>query len=414
MSDTLYERYNTGDNGGATFYGSAWKGQTFTIGNTGTNENHNITSVKLKVYKAGSPGTITVSIRAVDGSGNPTGNDLTSGTTDGDTLTTNTAGEWREISLTSYGLSASTTYAIVVRAPNGDSSNYAGWRTVSPGASYEGGFYAWSSNSGSSWLHSTAVDFMFEEYGTAGGGPETHTPSDTAKASDSPAFKPGIPLSDTAKASDGLTTIAKSVLGDTAKASDAPQFKAQIPLTDTAKASDSPAFKPGIPISDTAKASDALTIKASSVLEDIAKASDFIDFIMDHKQDLSDTAKASDALTTKALSILEDTAKASDSVEFREFTGHLIEDTAKASDFIAFIMDHKQDLSDTAKASDALVIKVSSILEDTSKASDLVVFKPGVVLIDTAKASDSVEFTYIAGIETPTDDVQIFRNDLSL
>jgi len=195
---------------------------------------------------------------------------------------------------------------------------------------------------------------------TEEGEEETHTPSDTAKASDSLAFRPGIPLSDTAKASDGLTIKAGSVLGDTAKASDIIAFikDHKEALSDTAKASDSPAFKPKIPLSD------------------LAKASDLIEFIKIHGETLVDTAKASDELTTIAKSVLGD--------------------TAKASDIIAFIKDHKEALSDTAKAIDAPA------------------FKAKIPLSDTAKANDSVEFSYISGIETPTDDVQIFRNDLSL
>ncbi|GAI48420.1 unnamed protein product, partial [marine sediment metagenome] len=61
-SSTLYERYNTGDTTGNLIRDKDLAGQTFTIGNTGVNENHNITSVKLKIYRRGSPGTGTVAI----------------------------------------------------------------------------------------------------------------------------------------------------------------------------------------------------------------------------------------------------------------------------------------------------------------------------------------------------------------
>jgi hypothetical protein len=59
---TLYEYYNTGDDASLFLYGIYWKAQTFT-----PLAPHKITSVKLKLYKAiGSPGTVTVSIRATD------------------------------------------------------------------------------------------------------------------------------------------------------------------------------------------------------------------------------------------------------------------------------------------------------------------------------------------------------------
>jgi len=148
-------------------------------------------------------------------------------------------------------------------------------------------------------------------------GPETHTPSDTAKASDTPAFKAKIPLSDIAKASDSL------------------DLKAKLPLIDTAKASDSPAFKPKIPLSDTAKASDSLDLKA------------------------------------------------------------------------------KQPFSDVAKAHDSIAFKVSIGIVDTARAHDSF-FPDKLSLTDVAKAHDSVTFSMFIEIETPTDDVQIFRNDLSL
>jgi len=82
----LYEYYNTGDDSSQSVYGSNWYAQTFT-----SSIAHTITSVKLKLYRTGSPGTVTVSIRATDGSGHPILPDLCSGTTDGNTLPTATS-----------------------------------------------------------------------------------------------------------------------------------------------------------------------------------------------------------------------------------------------------------------------------------------------------------------------------------
>ena len=165
---TLYEYYNTGDDDNENVSGNSWVAQTFTT--VGLNENHNITSVKLKLYRVGSPGTVTVSIRATDANGHPTGSDLTSGTIDGDSLTTNSAGEWYEITLTSYQLSVSTKYAIVVRATAGDFFNYVGWRADSTTPTYSGGNHEDSSDSGSTWTAHTDCDLMFEVYGTSAGG----------------------------------------------------------------------------------------------------------------------------------------------------------------------------------------------------------------------------------------------------
>jgi hypothetical protein len=159
----MYEYYNTGDDTQCYIYGSFWVVQTFT-----PSVAHTITSVKLLLYRVGAPGTVTVSIRATDGSGFPTGGDLCSGNTNGNTLPTGSPFEWREIKLGSgYGLSAGTTYAIVVRATSGDASNYVLWRVDGSSPTYGGGMYLLSINSGLSWISGASYDLMFEEWGNA-------------------------------------------------------------------------------------------------------------------------------------------------------------------------------------------------------------------------------------------------------
>ncbi len=102
---TRFEHYITGDDGAWEFGIINWMAQTFTPSTA-----HKITSVKLPLYRWGSPGTITVSIKATDGNGHPTGDDLCLGTTDGNAL-------------------------------------------------------EWSNNSGSSWTTEAEQDFLFEEWG---------------------------------------------------------------------------------------------------------------------------------------------------------------------------------------------------------------------------------------------------------
>lgn len=160
---TLYQNYNTGDDDSQPVgkdNGQKWSAQTFTPSTA-----HKITSVKIKAYRVNSPGTITVSIRATS-SGHPTGGDLCSGTTDGDTLTTDTAGEWREITLgAGYDLLASTKYAIVIRCLDGDDSNHIRCRMDSSSPTYAGGNWELSIDSGVNWTTQAGYDFMFEEWG---------------------------------------------------------------------------------------------------------------------------------------------------------------------------------------------------------------------------------------------------------
>ena len=157
-----YEYYITGDDDGLGAGGTTWLAQTFTPAIS-----HRITEVKLKVYRKGSPGTLTVGIRETDVGNKPTGDDLCSGTIDGDALTSSSPGEWVEITLgAGCILDASTQYAIVIRAPDGIAGfEVVKWRNDYTSPTYTGGALVWSNDSGSSWVIDTTKDFMFEECG---------------------------------------------------------------------------------------------------------------------------------------------------------------------------------------------------------------------------------------------------------
>ena len=156
---TLYENYITGDDGQNAVRGTGWSGQTFTPSST-----HTVTKVKLLIRRTGSPGLVTVSIRAT-ASQVPTDGDLCSGTTEGNTLTTGAAGEWREITLgAGTTVTSGIKYAIVVRAPAGDPSNIIGWRADTSSPTYAGGSVVTSGTSGDSWGRVSSWDFMFEEW----------------------------------------------------------------------------------------------------------------------------------------------------------------------------------------------------------------------------------------------------------
>ncbi len=154
-----FEYLNSGDNLEWTTDGNRWYAQTFI-----PSVAHTITSVKLKLSRSGTPGTVTIGIRATDGSGHPTGSDLISGTTNGNTLPLgpNVAGEWREIMLSSGTvLSASIKYALILQAP---ASGAIYVRALTPSA-YSSGNVEWSYDSGVTWLNLDNWDLMFEEWG---------------------------------------------------------------------------------------------------------------------------------------------------------------------------------------------------------------------------------------------------------
>lgn len=168
-SSQKYEYYDTGDDGNGIVHGNEWFAQTFT-----PLTDHYITSVKLKSWRDGLPGDVIVSIKATDGSNHPTGNDLTSTTFDANDLPTSFgAAIWKEITLPVYLLLASIKYALVVRAPDGDTSNTFRWRldTDGSGGNYSGGCEEYSSSGGSSWTSYTDRDLLFEEWGKVSVGP---------------------------------------------------------------------------------------------------------------------------------------------------------------------------------------------------------------------------------------------------
>lgn len=150
--------HTSGDDALSSFYDSNWIAQTFT-----TTTSFNTTSIKIKVKRTGTPGAITIGIRAVDGDSKPTGSDLTSGTLDYTDLIDDGDTEWIVLPLTDYTLSASTTYALVIRSAGGDTSNKYEARIETTGT-YSGGNNLTSDDSGSSWTAATN-DILFDLYG---------------------------------------------------------------------------------------------------------------------------------------------------------------------------------------------------------------------------------------------------------
>ena len=173
---TLYEWYNVNDDA------ELWEipdyepiqysvGQTFTVGNTGTNENFDLTSIKSKQFSysgINKLGTVTFHLRAT-AAGLPTGGDLSTGTIDGD-LWNNTA-TWYEVNMSTYGLTASTKYCILFSTETGTwSADRLGVRADITSPTYSGGSLIESLVTAN-----TARDIMFEIYGSAAGGGATAT-----------------------------------------------------------------------------------------------------------------------------------------------------------------------------------------------------------------------------------------------
>lgn len=106
------EHYHDANDGTYTVTTTNFASQTFT---TGASE-YIVTSIKLLLYRSGTPGDYIVGIRATDINGHPTGNDLSTGTLHTDSITTEATGAWYEILMSEYVLFPATVYAIVLRS----------------------------------------------------------------------------------------------------------------------------------------------------------------------------------------------------------------------------------------------------------------------------------------------------------
>jgi len=138
---------------------STWEAQTFT-----TSLAQRVRGVWLKLYKqqiSATPGIVTCSIKAVDGSNHPTGVDLCIGTIDGNAVPyyNDTTADWVWIPFTTGAwLNNTARYAIILRAAA--SGLY--WRCDASSPTYTGGNREYSTNAGTSWTADTAKDFLFK------------------------------------------------------------------------------------------------------------------------------------------------------------------------------------------------------------------------------------------------------------
>ena len=163
MAYTLQEYYDISDDTITQCYGVNWRGQTFTDAG-----GFSLTKVSVKAFKIGSPGDVTMNIKATT-AGKPSGAALGTATTSANGWTTDGAGDWYDFIFDpAVVLDAGVMYAIEVSIPTGNSVNQIIWRDDQSGATYAGGTYVYSSNSGGSWTISSGGDLMFRTYSTAG------------------------------------------------------------------------------------------------------------------------------------------------------------------------------------------------------------------------------------------------------
>ena len=157
----LKDYYITGNDSSIALHGTAWYGQSFTAGSSYT-----VARVAFLMYRSGTPGNVPVNLYATDGASKPTGAALATVTFDADTLTTNSDGEWKELTFDApYSVVSGTKYAIIPEPTAGNL--YLHRDVTSP--TYTGGNVLYTGDGGSSWTLLTTQDMMFKTY-TAGTG----------------------------------------------------------------------------------------------------------------------------------------------------------------------------------------------------------------------------------------------------
>lgn len=144
-TDELQVSYLTGyDNVSLSIASDNYAYQTFT-----TTEAFTLTHVRARLYRVGTPGTVTCYVETASG-GTPTGTIATTGVYAGTSITALTSGEWIDFNMTDVAVAAATQYAIVLKA-SGNTSNYILWQVDTSTPTYSGGSYGYSTDAGATW-----------------------------------------------------------------------------------------------------------------------------------------------------------------------------------------------------------------------------------------------------------------------
>lgn len=166
---TVMDAYNSADDSPISpIYGSGYYGGAVFIPARG----FRLSSVRLKMYRSGNPGTVTVSIRGLRAFAPSSSeimsseqNAVASGTIDGNTFSNVSPGAWYEIAMGSaIDVYPGIPYCIDVRALSGDASNYVVLRSK---ANVNHGRYGYFQLNGSSYWCNQQTVAAFETKGSA-------------------------------------------------------------------------------------------------------------------------------------------------------------------------------------------------------------------------------------------------------
>ena len=158
---TQGENYTGSTNDHFSMQHDRYTGQNFTIGTVAEDANFVVNSIDIKVHREDTPGTATLNIYNVDGNLHPTGAPISSGTFDGDALTSADTGEIIEVTMSSVTLTGSTVYSIQAETTAGDGSGDTVRIHMQNTNPYAGGVVFQTLDGGSSYNNFTGSDLYF-------------------------------------------------------------------------------------------------------------------------------------------------------------------------------------------------------------------------------------------------------------
>lgn len=169
----LFENYSVGDDTNADTYDTKSEAQLFTVGGVSEDKSIVVVNVSVKLFRLGTPGWIKVGVMENNASGYPdSSNVVTWGWLNADTITTNGAGAWYNVSMnesTDAILSYGTNYSLFINTSDGSTGvDEVSWMldTDASGGGYPSGMRFASVDSQVSWeKQANNHDFMFELWG---------------------------------------------------------------------------------------------------------------------------------------------------------------------------------------------------------------------------------------------------------
>lgn len=187
VADKLYEYYNGASDHHSNLDSTAdLRGISFLVGAEGELKDFQISRVRLKMYRIGTPGNLSVKIREIDASNNPS-TILATATITTSGFTTDTVGDWYTATFSDHPRLYKDTLYYLQASLLTNTGDTVCWRSVD-WSGYDGGQNISSNDSGSNWSFSGDRDYLFEIYGVPRGDetilttndPPVNPPNDSA------------------------------------------------------------------------------------------------------------------------------------------------------------------------------------------------------------------------------------------